>query len=234
MKLALRIAVSTLGICLCPAFPSVLVTLTNGSQVGASAVSREHGDVVLSVGTGTITVSADQVQQLEEIEDPTAPLCASSVNRPEPKALLIEASAAQALPPEFIESVARVESGLRLEAVSKKGALGLMQLMPKTAAALGVDAATPAENAVGGAKYLRELLLRYNGDARLALAAYNAGPAAVDRYHGVPPYPETIEYINRVLRQYERARKLHSQTRPGISSASGNLAPSRVRTSRRS
>jgi soluble lytic murein transglycosylase-like protein len=82
-----------------------------------------------------------------------------------------------------------------------------MQLMPATAAQLGVKAQDAVENALGGAKYLRELLLRYKGDARLALAAYNAGPAAVDRYHGIPPYPETIAYVNRVLREYEKNQR---------------------------
>ena len=166
-----------------------------------SLAVREQENLVLQIGTGTISVRATEVQQCETVPDPTNPDAAvPDVTKPlnnglQPRVLLADASNSQALPLDFLESVAKVESGMRLEAVSKKGAIGLMQLMPKTAAGLGVDAAAPAENALGGAKYLRQLLLRYNGDTRLALAAYNAGPEAVDRYRGVPPYGETIEYV---------------------------------------
>ena len=76
--------------------------------------------------------------------------------------------------------------------------------MPGTAAVLGVDAHNPQDNVLGGAKFLRELLLRYNGDPELALAAYNAGPGAVQKYNGVPPYSETRKYIIRVLREYKK------------------------------
>ena len=94
----------------------------------------------------------------------------------------------------------------RLDAVSGAGALGLMQLMPETARELGVDPQNPHQNAEGGAQYLRDLLAKYEGSpdqVLLALAAYNAGPAAVDRYHGVPPYRETREYILRVLKEWD-------------------------------
>ncbi len=89
-------------------------------------------------------------------------------------------------------------------AISPKGAIGLMQLMPATAADLKVAADDPADNARGGARYLRDLLIRYHNDAALALAAYNAGPGAVAKFGGVPPYPETRQYIARVLREYAR------------------------------
>jgi soluble lytic murein transglycosylase-like protein len=109
------------------------------------------------------------------------------------------------LRPEFVRSVAAVESAFREKAVSPKGAIGLMQLMPGTARDLGVNPHDAAENAHGGAKYLKELLLRYKNAAdpvRLALAAYNAGPGAVDRYGTIPPYRETQQYVERVLRRY--------------------------------
>jgi soluble lytic murein transglycosylase-like protein len=102
----------------------------------------------------------------------------------------------------LVHSVAKVESGYRERAVSPKGAVGLMQLMPSTAQALGADPQDPAENADAGARYLRDLLVKYNYDTHKALAAYNAGPGAVDRYKGVPPYRETIEYIEKVIHQY--------------------------------
>jgi len=211
MRFALKTAVTAFALCGCSAFPAVRVTLRNGAEVQAASVVREAEGLVLGIGTGTITVPADQVQEFETIPETAAvPSANASSSSLEPRALLIDASKAQALPPEFLESVARVESGLRIEAVSKKGAIGLMQLMPGTAADLGVHATAPADNALGGAKYLRQLLLRYHGDTRLALAAYNAGPAAVDRYRGVPPFRETVEYVNRVLGEYYKIKKAQS------------------------
>lgn len=112
-----------------------------------------------------------------------------------------------ALPESFVRSVMRAESGFQPAALSPKGAIGLMQLMPDTARALGVDPKVPKQNAEGGAQYLRDLLARYENNpdqVLLALAAYNAGPGAVEKYHGVPPYRETREYILRVLRNWDR------------------------------
>ena len=114
------------------------------------------------------------------------------------------------LPEEFVRSVMRAESALRQEAISPKGAVGLMQLMPETARTLGVDPKNAKENAEGGAQYLRDLLARYENrpdQVLLALAAYNAGPGAVERYHGVPPYAETRQYILRVLKYWDQTRK---------------------------
>jgi soluble lytic murein transglycosylase-like protein len=104
--------------------------------------------------------------------------------------------------PALIEAVVRTESGFDPTAVSPKGAGGLMQLMPKTASALGVvDRFDPHESIRGGVRHLRYLLERYQGSVVLALAAYNAGEGAVDAHRGVPPYPETQQYVQRVLRR---------------------------------
>jgi len=109
--------------------------------------------------------------------------------------------------PDFINSVIRAESGFNNRAVSKKGAQGLMQLMPGTASQLGVsNAFDPNANVDGGTKYLRELLEKYNYDVPKALAAYNAGPGRVDRYRGVPPYSETQAYVARIIRDYNRKK----------------------------
>ena len=123
----------------------------------------------------------------------------------DPKELLKAAALKHGLKPEFVLSVASAESALNVKALSPKGAIGLMQLMPGTAADLGVDAKDPAQNAEAGARYLKELLLKYKDRTdfvRLALAAYNAGPGAVDKYHSIPPYRETTAYVERVLSKY--------------------------------
>lgn len=108
--------------------------------------------------------------------------------------------------PALVDAVIRAESGYDPQATSPAGAAGLMQLMPTTARGLGVsDPYDPAQNVEGGVRYLRGLLDRF-GDVQLALAAYNAGPGAVLRYGGLPPYPETRTYVQRVLSAWQRAR----------------------------
>jgi len=122
--------------------------------------------------------------------------------------LVREASERHGVDADFLASVIRQESGGNSRAVSPAGARGLMQLMPATAEQLGVqDSFDPEQNVDGGARYLRELLERYRGDAVRALAAYNAGPEAVDRYQGVPPYPETRSYVRSVVRDYNSKKK---------------------------
>lgn len=103
----------------------------------------------------------------------------------------------------LVKSVISVESAWRPDAVSPKGALGLMQLMPGTAKMLGVNPKIPSENIEGGVKYLSKLSDKYNGDLERVLAAYNAGPGRVDAFGGIPPFKETEAYVKRVLRLYE-------------------------------
>src|SRR5664279_4110177 len=123
-----------------------------------------------------------------------------------------DASARSQIDADFIASVIRAESGNNSRAVSPKGAKGLMQLMPQTASTLGVkDSFDPAENVDGGVRYLRELLVKYNGDAARALAAYNAGPHRVQQYGGVPPYRETHAYVARVINDYNRKKAAESR-----------------------
>ncbi len=106
----------------------------------------------------------------------------------------------QGMNPTVIKSIIAVESGYNPNARSSKGAMGLMQLMPQTAQDLGVtDPWDPTENITAGTKYISWLLRKYNGNLSLALAAYNAGPSAVDTYGGIPPYQETTEYVRNVL-----------------------------------
>lgn len=122
------------------------------------------------------------------------------------------ASGTYRLDPDLVNSVIRAESGFNVRAVSPKGAQGLMQLMPQTASALGVqNAFDPQANVEGGARYLRELLERYDFDLIKALAAYNAGPQRVEQYGGVPPYYETKAYVARIVRDFNK-KKLAAKT----------------------
>jgi len=124
--------------------------------------------------------------------------------------LIAHTAAHHGLPPALVKAVIATESNFNATAVSAKGALGLMQLMPETAGMLGVDPFRVDENVDGGSRYLRQMWDRF-GDLTNALAAYNAGPESVDRYGGIPPYPETQQYVRRVLAYY---RYYHGDFRP--------------------
>jgi soluble lytic murein transglycosylase-like protein len=135
------------------------------------------------------------------------PAQASAVTRAELNSMIAGAGQRHQIDPDFINSVIRAESGFHSNAVSRKGAQGLMQLMPGTASDLGVtNPFDPNSNVEGGTKYLRELLEKYDFDPVKALAAYNAGSTRVDKYHGVPPYYETQAYIARIIRDYNRRK----------------------------
>jgi soluble lytic murein transglycosylase-like protein len=189
--------------------------LSSGFRIHAES-HVASGDVIhIQTSQGAIEIPAVIVVGIEKEEyTPPPPEAPKPPPAPPqfqadltPRELLTRAAIQAGLPPEIVHSVARAESGYRTDAVSPKGAIGLMQLMPGTAAELNVDPHDPTQNAEGGARYLRELLLKYENDPHQvskAIAAYNAGPAAVDKYHGIPPYTETIEYVNRVLKEYER------------------------------
>lgn len=123
---------------------------------------------------------------------------------------------------DLLASVIQEESGGHTRAVSRTGARGLMQLMPSTAAELGVkNSFAPAQNVQGGTAYLDELLDRYHNNLLLALAAYNAGPAAVDKWHGIPPYHETRLYVARVIHDYNHRYEARLRAERGVA---GNTA----------
>ena len=108
------------------------------------------------------------------------------------------------LDPRLVRAIIYVESAENPKAVSSKGAMGLMQLMPATAKSLGVkEPFQPNQNVQGGVRYFSKLMDRFDGNVRLALAAYNAGPGAVEKYGGIPPYPETRDYVRKVMEVYQ-------------------------------
>ena len=119
--------------------------------------------------------------------------------------LIEQYSAKNGLDSAFVKAVIKQESGFQPKVTSHCGAMGLMQLMPATASSLGVkDAYDPEQNIAGGTKYLKGLLDRFGGDKSLALAAYNAGPNAVAKYNGIPPYKETQNYVKNIMSMYQK------------------------------
>jgi soluble lytic murein transglycosylase-like protein len=192
------------------------VVLSNGFRIHADSHAADGTVVHLQTSQGVIEIQASTVVAFEQEEyAPPVALPAGAPEAPKnatapdltPQELVTRAAIHAGLPPAIVHSIARAESGYRKDAVSPKGAIGLMQLMPKTAAELNADPHDPAQNADAGARYLRDLLQKYENDPHQvskAVAAYNAGPGAVDKYHGIPPYPETIQYVRRVLKQYEK------------------------------
>jgi soluble lytic murein transglycosylase-like protein len=190
------------------------VVLTSGFRIRADRHERLGDRIKLYTTNGEIEFAADTVQSIE-VEEYVAPPPAPPAPAPapgpppvappiQPKALLDQAAEKYGLPPEFLHSVARIESAYQLNALSPKGAIGLMQLMPGTAAQLNADPHDPLQNVDAGARHLRDLLLQYGGSTHKALAAYNAGAGAVQKYQGVPPYRETRGYVEKVLRNYQR------------------------------
>lgn len=200
-KMAL-VAAALAGAC----FGGEYAVLVTGFRIHADRHETDGSVVRLYANGGSTELPAAQVAGFESEETPILPAPPSAAAEPQLTAeqLVTAAAARHGLPPDFVRSVVAVESGYRPDARSRKGAIGLMQLMPATARAYGADPTDPKQNVDAGTRYLRDLLLKYNGRVSHALAAYNAGPGAVDRHHGVPPYRETLDYIARVIRKYEK------------------------------
>ena len=202
-----------------PVFAGEYVIFSSGMKLRADRHEQSGGTIRLFRNGGITEIPATLVSGFEEEEVVTpeyvvrtaaatleaTPLPAETRPAQNPKAMVREAARRSGLPPEFVESVALVESGFRPDAVSPKGALGVMQLMPGTAKTLGADPHDTAQNIDAGTRLLRELLLKYDGDVVKALAAYNAGEGAVDRYQGMPPYNETRWYVKKVIDAYQKA-----------------------------
>ncbi len=197
------------------------VTLKNGFELDC-ARREVVGDKVRfyfaaqSADGNFMEVAADSVVRVEEVADaPVIPVAAAvavsttGLTKAEMQEMLAHAGDAHNIDADLLASVVRAESGGQVKAVSRTGAKGLMQLMPGTATEMGVaDAFRPEQNIAGGTAYLDTLLTRYHDNVALALAAYNAGPGAVDKYHGVPPYRETRAYVARVIREFNRRKQM--------------------------
>jgi soluble lytic murein transglycosylase-like protein len=197
------------------------ITLRSGFSFDCSHhESVEQGQVRLfltpSIGSTSnfIDVSAQSIAVVETLPDPPPPAAAAPPVPPvvaeiDIPTLLAKAGTQHNIDVDLLAAVVKAESGGHTHAVSRTGAQGLMQLMPGTAQDLGVaDAFRADQNIAGGTAYLDALLTRYHNRLDLALAAYNAGPGAVDRYHGIPPFRETRAYVARVEREFVRRKHL--------------------------
>jgi soluble lytic murein transglycosylase-like protein len=201
------VAVSILS----PAFAGEYAVLSTGFRIHAERHEVDGANVRLFTKDGLIEVPASSINAFEDEEvvapppaPPVPPTPAPVVKSTDPKTLVKEAAERNSLPPAFVASVAKAESAMKQSAVSPKGAIGVMQLMPGTAKALDADPHDTEQNIDAGTRLLKELLIKYDGDVVKALAAYNAGPGAVAKYNGLPPYRETQDYVNKVIRDYQK------------------------------
>ena len=184
-----------------------IAVMTSGKILYIDRYHREDELVTLYLSEGgEVTVSSELVANIVPNEIAPVEKLTLLPLLPHLADLIEPVAARHGLDARLVAAVIWVESSGDPKAVSRKGAQGLMQLMPETARRLGVtDALDPSENVEGGTQYLKRQLEDHHGDLSLALAAYNAGPQAVARYGGVPPYPETQKYVRRVLDLYEGA-----------------------------
>lgn len=163
-----------------------------------------------------IELKATEIVSVDVLPDPVAAAPAPPVKLTKLDLGEMLASAGQQhnIDADLLASIVKAESNGQTRAVSRTGAQGLMQLMPGTARQMGVaDSFEPQQNINGGTQYLDVLLIHYHDNIALAVAAYNAGPAAVDRYHGIPPYRETRAYVARVIREFNRRKALEIASR---------------------
>lgn len=170
-------------------------------QAAARASSTEEADFAASLNESTKALSSGSTDSNDSSASTQTTSSASTVSSPQDyEAYFKEASETYGVATSILKSIAKAESNFNPSAVSKAGAIGIMQLMPSTAASLGVSNSYDArENIMGGAKYISQLLSRYQGNISLALAAYNAGTGNVDKYGGIPPFTETQNYVQKVL-----------------------------------
>jgi soluble lytic murein transglycosylase-like protein len=202
---------------LLPASPTATET---SSYIEVSAASVLRVEAIPDPVPGSVAPVVPAPAAEAQLPTPARRPVAASLTPAEMHELLSSAGTLHNIDADLLASIVHAESGGHVRAVSRTGARGLMQLMPGTAATLGVhDSFAPDQNIAGGTAYLDALLTRYHDNIAFALAAYNAGPAAVDRYHGVPPYAETRAYVARVIREFNRLKKAEAKPQPDQTAA---------------
>jgi len=195
-----RIAIlAAMAACVAPMARADYAVLRSGAKIHITGYQEENGRVTLNFNGGSAEIAASDLVSVEPEEQFQA-LPAQPADSTEPYADLIhDAASKTGLTENLIRDVIAEESNFNPRAVSPKNAQGLMQLLPETAARYSVaNVFDPKQNIEAGAHYLKDLLARYSGNLKLALAAYNAGPDIVDRYAGIPPFPETQKYVARI------------------------------------
>ena len=232
MRLTRAALVLSLVVLAAPPLRAEYVVLRSGQRLKVTGYQLQGDKYHLQLSGGFVEVAAADVVAIEP-EDTFAPLPAAPPPAAGPQPFyrdLVEAAAKRYnMDADLITSVIAVESNFDQKAVSRKNARGLMQLLPETAVQLGVkNIDDPAENINAGTRYLRDLLQKYNNDIALALAAYNAGPDKVQLYGRVPPYAETVSYVRRVKRGFEKSKSAPSAKAPAPPAppaSPGTIAP---------
>src|ERR1700722_11112852 len=186
------------------------IVLQSGQRIHVTAYERVGGTLRLTMSGGTLEIPADALVRVDP-EDTFPPVKVKLLDVPYAN-FISESARLHGVVPELVASVIAVESNFNPNAVSWRSARGLMQLMPQTAARFGVTKIfDPQQNIEAGTRYLKELLLRYNADLELTLAAYNAGPDRVEQYRSVPPYRETQDYVRRVTEKFRTTYRAANQ-----------------------
>jgi soluble lytic murein transglycosylase-like protein len=200
------------------------IVLQTGFRLQADSHEVVGETLRLHTASGTVEIPRSSVASIEAVETvekpaPVAVPVAPTLVPAAPKTTkehLRDVADLHGLPPEILLSIAKIESAFQTNARSPKGAIGVMQLMPETARALRVNPNDTRENIEGGARLLRDLLVKYEqypDQVYRALGAYNAGPGAVAKYNGIPPYAETQGYVEKVLNEYHRLKTQKPESR---------------------
>ena len=214
MRLKRAALLLSLVVLAAPTLRAEYVVLRSGQRLRVTGYQLLGDKYRLQMAGGVVEIAAEDVVAIEP-EDSFTSLPAKAIVKPPYRELVQAAAARYNVDADLITSVIAVESNFDPKALSRKNARGLMQLLPETAARLGVqDIYDPQENIDAGTRYLRELLEKYNNNLTLALAAYNAGPDRVEQYGRVPPFTETLSYVRRVKRSYDKSKSKASAKTP--------------------